>query len=100
MTYKAKLEDELELMRETYPTAKELNDELVLDKILERVDEIKILLNNLCVQCKVEPRKYNEYYCSKECNDAYYPMQKERGQQKDIAYMQKRLREMGKSVSR
>ena len=94
MTYKAKLENELELMREVYPPAKELEDIDILKRLVERADEIKILLNNLCVQCKEEPRKYNEFYCSKICNDKYYPLQREKGQQKDVAYMQKRLLEM------
>lgn len=84
-------------MRDIYPTAKELHDAEVIERILLRAKEIENVLDNLCYNCKAEPRTYNGYYCSKECNEAYYTPRKRSEEYKPSVHeMQQRLREMGK----
>lgn len=40
--------------------------------ILQRVHEIEGLLNSMCATCHEEPRTYNEFYCSEDCETDYY----------------------------
>lgn len=94
MNTKQRLQTEKEQLRQEY---KDFPDKRVA--ILKRVDEIDILLRNMCYFCQNEPRKYNEYYCSEECNEKYYAPRKKREEYKPTVFeMQQRLRELGKQA--
>lgn len=89
MTTRGNLTSELYDLRRKYKDAPE-NEKAAIEA---RGKEINKILRSMCYQCGNEPRTYNEYYCSKACNDLYYPEKKGR---KSIEHIKAELKEMAK----
>src|SRR3712207_5671429 len=100
MNDKQSLLDQLAKLRADYEAAKSKSPE-ERRKIVAQAKKIKHenwAILDLCYTCKEKERTYNEYYCSKTCEDAYYGNARPATGRRpfDINYVKKRIQEAQK----